>query len=235
MSIRSKQEVRMFLSEVKPYKGIGMEGWIAAWYAKINRKDIAEFQKLADRMSWEIPEKSSILEVAPGPGHLSIELARRGSYDITGLDISKSFVQIAGENAQKASVNVDFQHGNASAMPFSDDTFDIVVCRAAFKNFSQPVEAVNEMFRVLKPGGRAMILDLVKDVSFEDLAAYIRKMGVGWLNSVLMKLVFRFLLVPRAYTTDQFRKMAANSMFGGCKIIRVPVGCEVVLEKSQRA
>ncbi len=208
----------MFLSEAKPYKGIGMEGGIAAWYAKITLKDMAEFQKLADRLSRETPENSRILEVAPGPGYLSIELAKRSRYEIVGLDISKSFVRIARENARKESVNVDFQHGNASAMLFGDNSFDLVVCRAAFKNFTQPVEALDEMFRVLKPGGRAIVMDLRKDVSSEEIAAYAEKLEMGWLNSILTKLIFRFMLIPRAYTTDQFRKMATSSKFEKCKI-----------------
>jgi 2-polyprenyl-3-methyl-5-hydroxy-6-metoxy-1,4-benzoquinol methylase len=95
----------MFLYEAKPCKGIGMEGRMATWYARITLKGLAEFQKLADRLSKETPENSTILEVAPGPGYLSIELARRGRYEIVGLDISESFVQIAKENAQKESVD----------------------------------------------------------------------------------------------------------------------------------
>src|ERR1700747_3794031 len=87
---------------------------------------------------------------APGPGYLAIELAKRGQYAMTGLDISKTFVEIASANARRASVEVDIQQGNASAMPFADNTFDLILCRAAFKNFSQPLEAMNEMHRVLK-------------------------------------------------------------------------------------
>ncbi len=215
----------------KPYKGIGMEGRIAVWYAKITLKGIAEFQKLADLLSGETPENSCILEVAPGPGYLSIELAKRGRYEIVGLDISESFVRIAKENAQKESVNVDFRHGDASAMPFDDNMFDLVVCRAAFKNFTRPAEALDEMFRVLKPGGRAIVMDMRKDASPEEIAEFIERLNQKWFDSILMKLIFRFMLIPRAYTTDQFRKMATSSKFGGCEITQTPTGCEVVLKK----
>ena len=85
----------MILSEAKPYKGTGMEGRLATWYAKITRKGIEDYQIFADRLFKENPENSHILEVAPGPGYLSIELAKRGQYQIVGLDISESFVQIA--------------------------------------------------------------------------------------------------------------------------------------------
>jgi ubiquinone/menaquinone biosynthesis C-methylase UbiE len=138
---------------------MAMEGWIARWYARLTGKSLPQFQKEAKKIAEELPQGSSVLEVAPGPGYLSVELAKFG-LRVTGLDISHSFVKMARENAAAAGVTVDFQQGNASAMPFADASFDFVICRAAFKNFSEPVKAINEMVRVLKPGGRALIHDL---------------------------------------------------------------------------
>lgn len=54
----------------------------------------------------------------------------------------------------------DFRQGDAARMPFEDETFDFIICRAAFKNFAQPITALDEMNRVLKTGGKALILDL---------------------------------------------------------------------------
>jgi len=222
---------KQIMDQKKGYKGIGMEGKIADWYAKSTRKDIAEFRSLADRFSNEISPHSRILELAPGPGYLSTELAKRGQFEIVGLDISKSFVEIARENARKESVNVDFRHGNASTMPFADHSFDLIVCRAAFKNFSEPVAALNEMFRTLKAGGRAIGMDLRNDVSFKEVAAYVKKKDMGWFDSLLTKLIFRFLLIPRAYSKDQFSQLASQSRFGRCEIIKSPLGLEVILKK----
>src|SRR5580700_8479563 len=119
----------------KPYKGIAMEGVIASWYAKNTHGSLGEFQALARRIATGLPPDAAILEIAPGPGYLAIELARLGTYQVTGLDISHSFVRIASENAAREGVDVDFQHGDAAAMPFAGDRFDFLVCRAAFKNF----------------------------------------------------------------------------------------------------
>src|SRR5215470_8414422 len=88
----------------KPYKGIGMEGIIATWYAKNTGKNIAEFRDLAKRIVGRVPPGSRVLEIAPGPGYLAIELARLGSYRIAGLDVSQTFVRIARENALRAGV-----------------------------------------------------------------------------------------------------------------------------------
>jgi ubiquinone/menaquinone biosynthesis C-methylase UbiE len=215
----------------KGYQGMGMEGRIATWYAKNSWKDIAEFRRLAERFAKETPAASHILEVAPGPGYLAIDLAKRGQYAITGLDISHSFVEIARANAQKESVNVNFRHGNASAMPFADGIFDLIICRAAFKNFSQPLAAIDEMHRVLQPGGRAVIMDLRKDASMHDIKAYIKQAGCGWFDAWLMRIIFRFFLIPRAYTQEQFTQMAASSRFGRAEIHEVDIGFEIVFTK----
>ena len=99
-----------------------------------------------------LPPGGSVLERSARPwSTFSIELAKLGSYSITGLDISHTFVEIASKKAGEAGVHVDFRQGNASRMPFADDTFDFLLCRAAFKNFGQPVRALQEMCRVLKP------------------------------------------------------------------------------------
>jgi ubiquinone/menaquinone biosynthesis C-methylase UbiE len=221
----------MLINQDKGYKGIGMEGRIAAWYAKNTQKDMAEFRSLADRLSKEIPANSRVLEVAPGPGYLSIELAKLGQYEMTGLDISHTFVEIATANAQKESVKVDFRQGNVSAMPFDDNTFDLIVCRAAFKNFSQPLQAMNEMYRVLKLGGRAIIADLRKDASLEEVDDYIKKTDLSRINSLLYKIIFRFVLIPRAYSKQQFVEMASSSRFGTSEIIESGIGFEVILRK----
>ena len=221
----------MQMSYDKGYRGVGMEGRVAAWYAKNTLRDIAEFQALAHRLTKDLPADARILEVAPGPGYLSIELAQQGQYRITGLDISKTFVEIATENARRASLKIDFQQGNASAMPFPKDTFDFIVCRAAFKNFSQPAAAMNEMYRVLRPGGRALIIDLRKDASMNDIDTYIDGARLGWTNSLIYKLTFRYMLIPRAYSKQQFGEMAARSRFGTAEIEASGIGLEVTLVK----
>ena len=218
-------------SNDKGYKGVGMEGRVASWYAKNTAKDMAEFAALADRLAKEVPAGGRILEVAPGPGYLAIEVTKRGRYEVTGLNISKTFVEIAARNARQASLRIDFRQGNASAMPFSGDTFDLIVCRAAFKNFSQPVAAMNEMHRVLKPGGRALIIDLRNDASMDDIEAYINAARLGWANSLIYKLTFRYLLIPRAYSKQQFTDMASRSQFGAAEIGESGIGFEITLVK----
>ncbi len=215
----------------KAYKGLGMEGGIARWYAKNTLRDLDQVRKLATRLTEELPAGGNVLEVAPGPGYLAIELARQSRYRVKGLDISKTFVEIAKQNAEQAKVPVDFRRGNVSDMPFAANTFDLLVCRAAFKNFSQPVKAISEMWRVLKPGGRALIIDLRKDVSPRTINQHVEQFAVGAVSAIMMKLTFRFMLIKRAYTKEQFSKFIAQSPFGRYQMDEDAICLELWLHK----
>src|SRR6185437_10905117 len=141
-----------------------------------------------------------VLEIAPGPGHLAIELVRLTGCRLVGVDISHTFVRIASENTRKAGLRIDFEQGDAADLPFPAEQFDFIVCRAAFKNFARPLAALDEMHRVLKPGGMALIIDLRKDFSREAVNAYVRDSGA--IAGAFIKLTFNTMLRKRAYTKE---------------------------------
>src|SRR5260370_36109348 len=184
----------------KPDKGVPVESIIATWYARNTANDVRGTQKSASSIADRLKPGARVLEVAPGPGYLAIEIAKLGDYSVAGLDISNSFVRIAAENARKAGVSVDFGHGDAAHMPFPDESFDFVVCRAAFKNFSDPVGALNEIHRVLMPGGRASIFDLRKDASPAAIDDEVAGMHLSAWNAMLTKWPFRSCLLNNGYT-----------------------------------
>jgi ubiquinone/menaquinone biosynthesis C-methylase UbiE len=215
----------------KPYKGMAMEGVIATWYTKNTGRDLRRFKAAARAVAERVPRGGRVLEVAPGPGYLAIEIAKSGR-EVAALDISKSFVKIARENANKAGVAIDVRHGNAAAMPFADASFDFVICMAAFKNFADPVSALNEIFRVLKPGGQASIYDLRKDAAREDIDAEVRDMHLSMVNTLLTRWIFRFGLLKSAYTREQLEEMAMISRFGRCEITANGIGLELRLMKN---
>jgi len=220
------------LSSARPQRGLGMEGFIARWYANLTRKALDDFRALARHVSEQLPPGADVLEVAPGPGYFAIELAKLGDYRITGLDISETFVEIAQRNAAQAHVQVDFQRGNASGMPFRSESFDFLLCRAAFKNFGAPLGALREMHRVLKPGGRALIIDLRKDSSNESVSQAVDEMKLGTVNRILTKATFRFMLLKRAYTKSDFEQMASETHFDKVEIRGSLTQLEISLSKS---
>lgn len=76
----------VFAQKPRPYRGIGMEGIIANWYAKNTAKMLAQFQSEAKRIAANLHPGDQVLEIAPGPGYLAIELAKLGPFQITGID-----------------------------------------------------------------------------------------------------------------------------------------------------
>jgi len=208
-----------------------MEGRVAKWYAANTGKTLDEFTNLARRIAGQLPIGSNVLEVAPGPGYFAIEIAKLGRYSVTGLDISHTFVEIARQKAAEAGVHVDFKQGNASNMPFAGETFDFLLCRAAFKNFGQPVRALQEMSRVLKPGGRGLIIDLRRDASPKSMNRHVDAMGLSAVNKIMTKLTFRFMLIKSAYTKEQFQQMLAQASFSRVDIQEVDIGFEILMTK----
>jgi ubiquinone/menaquinone biosynthesis C-methylase UbiE len=215
---------------VKAYKGMGMEGATARWYDRTTRKDLPEFRALAVRIATAIPPAAQVLEIAPGPGFLSIELAKRG-LPVQAVDISRTFVDIARRNAAAEGVDARFQLGNAAALPLKDASVDFVVCRAAFKNFSEPRKALAEMRRVLRPGGKALVIDMRRDASMADVKHYVESLGVSRLNRWFMLLTFRFMLLKRAYPPEQFRRLAMEAGWAKPQIDLSGMGFEAWLTK----
>jgi ubiquinone/menaquinone biosynthesis C-methylase UbiE len=190
-----------------------MEGAMARWYARQRgtRQQLADYRQQAEELTAGLARDARILEVAPGPGYFAIELARRG-FDVSGLDISDSFVAIASEAAREAGVAVDFRQGDAARLPYADGTFDLIVCQAAFKNFQHPVTALNEMHRVLRPSGWAVIQDMNQGATKAQVRAEVDRMQLTGLNGFFMRRTLNVLRL-RAATPQHFRNLIADSAF----------------------
>lgn len=214
------------------FKGPEMEGPVARWYARVRGSDsqLDAYRKQARRITDGLQAGARVLEVAPGPGYLAIEIARSGRFQVTGLDISRTFVEIATDNARKAQVTVDFRQGDVAQMPFGSDSFDLIVCQAAFKNFTLPRTAIAEMHRVLKVGGTALIQDMSRDATHADIESEVETMRLGRISSFTTKATLE-MLKRRAYSTDQFRLLAAESPFTAVHITTEGIGLEVQLKK----
>ena len=215
---------------VKAYKGMGMEGSTARWYDRTTRKDMHEIKALAQRIAAALSPAAQVLEVAPGPGFLSIELAKRGLH-VRAVDISKTFVEIAKRNAAAEGVQARFDLGNAAALPVEDASVDFVVCRAAFKNFTEPVKALAEFRRVLRPGGKALLIDMRRDASMASIRQYVEGLGVSRLNRWFMMFVFRNMLIKRAYPLEEIHRMAKEAGWVEPRIDSAPMGFEAWMRK----
>lgn len=215
----------------KAYKGMGMEGSVARWYEKSTRKDMQRHREFAERMKGVRPQGGDYLEIAPGPGFMAIEMARDRRFRVTGLDISATFVEIAKKNAAAEGVPVEFRKGNASQMPFAANSFDSLSCSAAFKNFSEPVKALREMHRVLRPAGTGVVLDLRRDVSMEAIKRYFDSVELSAMSRWFTMMTFRFMLIRRAYTAEEMRRMLAPIGFAKTEVREIEIGMEAWFTK----
>jgi len=218
------------------FKGPEMEGPIARWYARVrgSKSQLETYRKQAQNLTAGLRDGARVLEVAPGPGYLAIEMARAGRLRVTGLDISRTFVDIATANAREAAVAVDFRQGDVARMPFETESFDLVVCQAAFKNFTLPLSALAEMHRVLRAGGTAVIQDMSRDATHADIEREVTEMDLGRFSTFTTKATLE-MLKRRAYAPAQFEHLASDSPFRTCEITSDGIGLEVRLKKPAAA
>jgi ubiquinone/menaquinone biosynthesis C-methylase UbiE len=216
------------------FKGPEMEGPVARWYTRLrgSASQLELCREQARRLVAGLQSGAEALEVAPGPGFLSIEMARLGKVHVTGLDISHTFVELAAAKARKAGVTVEFRQGDVAQMPFASDSFDMIVCQAAFKNFSRPGTALAEMHRVLRAGGTAVIQDMSKDATHIDIDNEVKGMDLGRFSAFTTKATLE-MLKRRAYSPHQLRQLAADSPFRTCQITTRGIGLEVQLKKEE--
>jgi ubiquinone/menaquinone biosynthesis C-methylase UbiE len=120
-------------------------------------------------------------------------------------------------------VPVTFLQGNASSMPFEDESFDFIVCSAAFKNFSDSVGAIQEMCRVLRTGGKALIVDLRKDAPNQTIYEYV-DISMNEL-SIIDRLFAKWSLAwlkKRTYTKKDIEDFVSKTSFGKSKYWVLP-------------
>ena len=216
---------------VRKFKDLEIQGRKAHEYDDFSRKyrlkDIKEYANLA---AGHVPKGGAVLEIATGPGYFCIELARLGNFEITGLDISNDLIAIARTNAAQAGVKVDFRQGNASSLQFPDQSFDFIFCSWAIKNFMAPQKVLDEMYRVLKPGGKALIIDLNHDAASQEWDRYSSSLGLKGMAALFMKLAFR-IQRSGAYSKGKFVELIENTPFRRYDIQDIGINLYVYLHR----
>jgi ubiquinone/menaquinone biosynthesis C-methylase UbiE len=87
------------------------------------------------------------------------------------------------------------------------------------------------MNRVLKPNGKALIIDLRRDASPEQIKKLVDNMGLNWIDSLMTKWTFKYMLIKRAYTQAEIREFVSKTEFRNCDIQETLIGLEISLEK----
>ncbi len=170
-----------------------------------------------------------LLDVGTGPGRLLVKLHQQSpEMRLVGIDSSPSMVAKARENMAKAGLSdaIEIKEGNASQIPFAGDNFDIVVSQWSVHHWKHPTEALNEVYRVLKPGGYALMYDLVSDTPVEVLDEMGRKFG-RW----KMRLLWLHGFEEPFYDRENYAVIAHPTLFKGGQTRFVGILCCLIMKK----
>ncbi len=159
--------------EIVPYKdkSAGKKEQVAVMFDNISRKydflnhflslgiDIMWRKKAIRMLKKDRPEH--ILDVATGTGDFAIEAFKLNPEKIIGIDISTGMLEVGRNKINKRNLQnrIELRYGDSENIPFEDNKFDAVIVAFGVRNFENLESGLKEMFRVLKAGGKAVILE----------------------------------------------------------------------------
>lgn len=158
----------------------------------------------------EISPLDTVLDVACGTGEFErLLLAEYSSQQIVGVDISDKMLAIAQKKCI-AYPQVLFQTASASTLPFDSNSFDVIVSANSFHYFDDPITALKEMRRVVKPNGKVIILDWCRDYLVCKICDFILK-GFDPAHK-------------QCYTQYEFHRLLEDADFAVCRATRIRFG-----------
>ena len=162
--------------------------------------DDAQLRFMIDRL--EPVAGGRYLDLATGTGYAAFALAERvPECSVIGVDIADEAIAANAEAAaDRGLANVTFQVVDGTALPFADHSFDGVICRYAVHHFPDPTATLADVYRVLKPGGRFVVADAVKNDG--DTADFVNAFQALKPDGHI-----------RMYTPGEFTKLLADSGF----------------------
>ncbi len=168
------------------------------------------------------------LEVGPGPGYYGLEwLTKTRDTSLVGLEISPAMIRVAEKNAAeyRLSGRADYREGNAIRMPFPDNAFDFAFSNSSLHEWEDAATVFGEILRVLRPGGRAMVTDLRRDLS-PEIFGFMR----GSCRGPEVRAGFE-TSVRAAYTKEELEGLLAPLSFSSVRVFAHPYGLVVTAKK----
>lgn len=172
---------------------------IAEKYDFLNRTlsmniDVSWRKKLVKWLSADQPK--TILDVATGTGDLAIALQRGTGADIVGLDLSQQMLNVGIDKVKRLQLDgkIKMMKGDAENLPFEDNNFDAVTVAFGARNFENLEKGLNELKRVVKPGGSVYILE------FSKVEGFMRPFYMFYFKNILPRIGKMISKDSRAYT-----------------------------------
>lgn len=109
---------------------------------------------------------NTVLDVATGTADFAIAALDSGAKEIVGIDISEGMLSVGREKVKKYNGRIRLERGDSEHIQFNDQTFDAIIVAFGVRNFEHLQKGLNEMRRVLKPGGHLIVLEFSKPSAF---------------------------------------------------------------------
>lgn len=183
------------------------------------REEVGLYKEIAEQLS--LSDTGRLLDVGTGSGlQLRVIHGMSPGLELFGLDISDASIRVARKNLE--GMAVDLRKGSIEQTSYDDDFFDIVTCNASMSYWKNPISCFDEIHRILKPGGSAILFEPQKDIDIDAvvetirsnladksrlrrfMAASLNKFGLRWGRKLGLKL----------YSTAELEEIAARSQFG---------------------
>lgn len=222
------QDIQSLFSSIAPGYDKAND-WITFGLAKRWRHSLVEFSRVlpGDR----------VLDCATGTGDLAIEFKRAVGEkgDVVGTDFCQAMLERAPLKAQAGGMNIQFQWADVMSLPFESDLFDVSSIAYGIRNVENPVQALSEMARVTRSGGRVVILETgdsqwplfqsVFDLYFKSVVPVIggaitgKKEAYRYLNKSSKKFPSRDAFLKLMEETGAFSRMEFQPLLGGASFM----------------
>ena len=182
-------------------------------------------RRLVAARAVRMASQGEAVDLGCGPGQLAITLAHQApELHVTGVDLSDEMLAQAHENAECAGLanRVSFRIGDAQQIPFPDCSLDLVVSTFSLHHWSDPIPVLNEVARVLRPGGSFLVFDLRRDM---PALGYL----LNWFaTNIVVPPALRRAQEPlgsrnAAYTLREATELAEQSHLTGWRVAAGPV------------
>jgi demethylmenaquinone methyltransferase/2-methoxy-6-polyprenyl-1,4-benzoquinol methylase len=177
-----------------------------------------------------------VLDICAGTGELAFALlpAVGPTGSVMATDFCENMLAFAKKKQGDGSRNITFQAADAKSLPFPDNSFDAVTVGFGMRNIPDTVLALQEVRRVLKPGGRFVCLELTKPQSplLGRLYNWYLSRFMPFVSNLVMKSSAPYLYLPRSieafYQPPEFREVIARNGFGDVTVDSLTLGIATV-------